>query len=51
MKNGEKRVLVVPAALGYGRRGYYARQRPGEKRFHVSQDTTLVYEVEVLDIR
>ncbi len=51
MKKGERRLLVVPAGLGYGSRGYYAPQRPGEKRFHISPGTTLVYEVEVLDIR
>jgi cyclophilin family peptidyl-prolyl cis-trans isomerase len=51
MKKGEKRLLVVPSNLGYGRRGYYATQRPGERRFHISQDTTLVYELEVLDVK
>ncbi len=51
MKKGEKRLLIVPPGLAYGRRGYYAPQRPGEKRFHISQDTPLVYELEVLEIK
>jgi len=50
MAKGEKRLVVVPAALGYKRSGFYAKQRPGEKRFVISPDTLLVYEVEVLDI-
>jgi peptidylprolyl isomerase len=50
MAKGEKRLVVVPAALGYRMSGFYARQRPGEKRFVISPGTLLVYEVEVLDI-
>lgn len=50
MKRGEKRVLIIPANLAYGTAGFYDRERPGQKRFHISPNTTLVYEVEVLDI-
>jgi len=50
MKKGEKRVLIVPPGQGYGTSGYYSRDVPGRKRFHISPDITLVYEVEVLDI-
>jgi len=50
MTKGEKRLVIVPAALGYKTSGFYARQRPGEKRFAISPNTLLVYEVEVLDI-
>ncbi|MBM3295012.1 MAG: peptidylprolyl isomerase [Candidatus Aminicenantes bacterium] len=50
MKKGEKRLLVVPAGQGYRRSGFYAAQRPGEKRFVISPDTLLVYEIEILDI-
>ncbi|MGA2534300.1 MAG: peptidylprolyl isomerase [Candidatus Aminicenantales bacterium] len=50
MKKGEKRLVIVPATLGYGRSGYYARQRPNEKRFVISPNTLLVYEVEFIDV-
>ncbi len=50
MKKGEKRILIIPAAQGYGVAGFYDRERPGQKRFHISPNTTLVYEVEVLDV-
>jgi cyclophilin family peptidyl-prolyl cis-trans isomerase len=50
MKKGEKRLLIVPAGQGYKTSGYYAKQRPGEKRFVISPNTLLVYEIEVLDI-
>lgn len=50
MKKGEKRLVIVPSEQGYKTSGFYAKQRPGEKRFVVSPDTILVYEIEVLDI-
>jgi len=50
MKKGEKRLLIVPADQGYRRSGFYATQRPGEKRFVISPNTLLVYEIEILDI-
>jgi cyclophilin family peptidyl-prolyl cis-trans isomerase len=50
MKKGEKRLAIVQAALGYGRSGFYAKQRPNEKRFVISPNTLLVYEVELIDI-
>ncbi|MGD1009205.1 MAG: peptidylprolyl isomerase [Candidatus Aminicenantales bacterium] len=50
MKKGEKRLVIVPAALGYRTGGFYARQRPNEKRFVISPNTLLVYEVELIDI-
>jgi len=48
MLPGEKRVLIVPASLGYGVTGFYAREEPGEKRFVISPDSMLIYEVEIL---
>jgi cyclophilin family peptidyl-prolyl cis-trans isomerase len=47
MKKGERRLLIVPAALGYGTSGFYAKQRPGEKRFVISPNTLLVYKLEI----
>lgn len=50
MKKREKRLVIVPAALAYGTSGFYAKQRPNEKRFVISPNTLLVYEIELLDI-
>ena len=50
MKPGEKRIIIVPAQLAYGTAGFYDKERPGQKRFHISPNTTLVYEVEVLEV-
>jgi peptidylprolyl isomerase len=50
MKKSEKRHILVPSEQGYKTSGYYAIQRPGEKRFVISPNTLLVYEIEVLDI-
>lgn len=51
MRLGEKRIIIVPSRLGYGTGGFYAREREGEKRFVISPNSTLVYEIEVLEIR
>lgn len=47
MRKGEKRVVVVRPEQGYPANGFYAKQRPGEKRFVISPNTLLVYEVEI----
>jgi peptidylprolyl isomerase len=47
MKPGEKRLVIVPSSLGYATGGFYAKETPGEKRFHISPNTALVYEIEV----
>ncbi len=49
MAPGERRVVIVPAALAYGRAGSYAPESPGAKRLVISPHTMLVYEVEVLN--
>jgi peptidylprolyl isomerase len=51
MRNGEKQTIIVQGQLGYGRSGFTAREKPGEKRFVIAPNTTLVYEVEVIDIK
>jgi cyclophilin family peptidyl-prolyl cis-trans isomerase len=45
---GERRVIVVPAAEAYGRAGLYTPEIPGRRRFVVSPNAMLVYEVEAL---
>ncbi len=50
MKKGEKRTIIVPAEQAYGRNGFYAKQRPNEKRFVIAPFSMLVYEIELLDI-
>ncbi|MBZ5498663.1 MAG: peptidylprolyl isomerase [Acidobacteriia bacterium] len=50
MKRGEKRIVIVPPGQAYGTGGYYDREKPGQKRFHISPNMTLVYEVEIHEI-
>ena len=50
MKKGEKRILILPSSLAYRIRGFYGKEKKGEARFVISPNTTLVYEVELLDI-
>lgn len=50
MRKGEQRVLIIPAEQAYGIGGYYPPERKGEKRFHVSPNETIVYEVEVVEV-
>jgi len=47
MRPGERKLAIVPAALGYGRAGTYPPEIPGRRRFVVSPNALLVYEVEV----
>lgn len=50
MREGEKRIIILPSRLGYGTTGYYAKEIPGKKRFVISPNSTLVYDVELLEI-
>ncbi len=43
---GERRQLVLPSWLAYGRTGLYGPDTPGMPRFVISPDTMLVFEVE-----
>lgn len=47
MRPGEKKLAIVPGSMGYGRAGTYPPEAPGHKRFVVSPNALLVYEVEV----
>jgi peptidylprolyl isomerase len=49
MRIGEKRLLILPSRLAYGVRGFYAKETQGKKRFVISPNSTLVYEVELVD--
>lgn len=51
MRPGERRLLIISAAQGYGTSGFYARQKEGEKRFVISPNTTLIYEIELLALK
>jgi len=48
MQPGERRVVIVPASMGYGRAGLYTPEIPGKRRFVISPNALLVYDVEVL---
>jgi len=50
MRKGERRIVIVPGTAGYGTSGFYGREKAGEKRFVIPPNTTLVYEVEVIDV-
>ena len=50
MKKGEKRILILKSDLAFGTSGYYAREVQGQRRFVIPPNTTLVYEIEVLDV-
>ncbi|MFC1556145.1 peptidylprolyl isomerase [candidate division KSB1 bacterium] len=50
MQKGETRIAIIPPEQAYGRGGLYTREREGTKRFVISPYTTLVYEIELLDI-
>lgn len=48
MKPGERRLVIVPAELGYDPVGFYGVEQPGEPRFVIRPGSILIYEVEVL---
>jgi hypothetical protein len=48
MEPGDRRVVIVPAALGYGRAGLYPPEAAGKRRFVISPNALLVYDVQVL---
>jgi carboxypeptidase Q len=52
MKSGEKRLLVIPPAMGYGvNSGFYGKDVPGQKRFVISPGETLILEVSLVNFK
>jgi hypothetical protein len=48
MKPGERLVAIIPAPLAHGRAGLYPPETPGKRRFVISPNAMLVYELERL---
>lgn len=48
MRPGARWIVIVPSELGYPPPGYYPAERPGEPRFHISPNTMLIYDVEII---
>lgn len=46
MHPGERLVAIVPAPMAYGRAGLYTPEVPGKRRFIISPNALLVYEIE-----
>jgi len=52
MTSGEKRLLVIPPDLAYGlNSGFYGKEIPGQKRFVISPDETLILEVTLIKFK
>lgn len=49
MKVAEKRLIIVPSELGFGNRGFYGKTIEGKKRLVISPNSTLIYEIEILN--
>jgi FKBP-type peptidyl-prolyl cis-trans isomerase len=48
MKPGEQRTLIAQSKLAYGNNVVYGKQIEGKKRFAISPNTSLVYEIEII---
>jgi peptidylprolyl isomerase len=47
MKLGEKRVVILPPNMAYGRNGAYGPYKPSNQRFVINPGSTLLYEIEI----
>jgi len=45
MRPGERRTVIVPAALGYGKNGLYPPEVHGHPRFVINPNVVVVYEI------
>jgi peptidylprolyl isomerase len=48
MKPGEQRTVIAQSKLAYGNNVVYGKQIEGKKRFAISPNTSLVYEIEIM---
>ncbi len=48
MKTGEQRIVIAQSKLAYGNNVVYGKTIEGKKRFCISPNTSLVYEIEIL---
>jgi peptidylprolyl isomerase len=48
MSPGERRIVIVPPPLGYGRSGAYPPEVAGKRRYAISPHAMLVYEIEAV---
>lgn len=48
MKPGEVRLIVVPSNLAFGANAFYGKTVEGKKRFVISPNTSLIYEIEIV---
>lgn len=51
MKNGEKRIVIAMSNQAYGTSGFYGKTIEGKKRFVISPNTSLIYELEILEAK
>ena len=51
MKNGEKRTVIAMSNQAYGISGFYGKTIEGKKRFVISPNTSLIYELEILETK
>jgi cyclophilin family peptidyl-prolyl cis-trans isomerase len=50
MRLGEKRVVIVPPNMAYGRNGHYGPYKPSNQRFVINPSSTLLYEIEIIAV-
>jgi carboxypeptidase Q len=51
MKLGEKRTVIALSNFAYDSSGFYGKTIEGKKRFVISPNTSLVYEIEILEVK
>ena len=50
MKVGEKRLVIIPSRMAYGRSGFYGPYKPAHQRFVINPGSRLLIEVEILSV-